>query len=43
MAADVLRINICATFELCASCQGLWFKSATTQSPKTSGCEKSHF
>jgi hypothetical protein len=35
MAADVLRINICATFELCASCQGMWFKSATTPSAKT--------
>jgi len=33
----VLRINICATFELCASCQGMWFKSATTPSAKTLG------
>jgi hypothetical protein len=34
MAGDVLRMDICAIFELCASHQHLWFKSATTPSRK---------
>ncbi len=35
MGADVLRMKICAEFELCASYQHLWYKSATTPSRKT--------
>jgi hypothetical protein len=34
MAGDVLRRNICAIFEVRASFEHLWYKSATTPSRK---------
>ena len=34
MAGDVLRMDICAIFEVCASYEHLWLKSATTPSRK---------
>jgi len=34
MGADVLRMKICAKFELCASYQVLCWKAPTTPSPE---------